>query len=396
MKEIQVLKDIIDPIDPAIFEKEFLDKNFLRVERDQPDYFEKLFEIKDLNEFLGRRDIHYPKIKLIKDGRMVEKYKYVNTKQYGGLNLGELIDNEKLFKQFYSGATLAFHDLGKSFQRLYDLSQSLEGELVAKCAINGYLTPPHSSGFLPHFDTHDVFIIQLYGSKRWALHDHPIPLAHPSHTGRSDNRGKEEPESEFILKMGETLYIPRGRVHAVRTEDEMSFHLTIGIHNYKWTDFFKHIALNSYRDVDFRDSLRKDFFESFDQQAVDELMQKFSQKLVRENYSSFQELTIRDQIPNAENRLQDALRLTSLALHSCIKIRSGIRFQIREHEEELILHFYQEKISFGKEKKLAIEWILKNGRSPFLVTQLPDHYSSQDQVEICALLIRVGFLTFVN
>ena len=33
--------------------------------------------------------------------------------------------------------------------------------------INAYITPPENQGFAAHYDTHDVFVLQVSGSKRW-------------------------------------------------------------------------------------------------------------------------------------------------------------------------------------------------------------------------------------
>ena len=35
--------------------------------------------------------------------------------------------------------------------------------------VNAYLTPPDSRGFNKHFDTHDVFVLQILGSDRPAV-----------------------------------------------------------------------------------------------------------------------------------------------------------------------------------------------------------------------------------
>ena len=45
--------------------------------------------------------------------------------------------------------------------------------------INAYITPPENQGFAAHYDTHDVFVLQVAGSKRWTIHapvlEHPLP-----------------------------------------------------------------------------------------------------------------------------------------------------------------------------------------------------------------------------
>ena len=36
---------------------------------------------------------------------------------------------------------------------------------------NVYLTPLDAHGFAPHCDTHDVFVLQITGTKRWSSYD---------------------------------------------------------------------------------------------------------------------------------------------------------------------------------------------------------------------------------
>ena len=47
---------------------------------------------------------------------------------------------------------------------------------VIQWTLNVYLTPPSSQGFTAHYDAHDVFILQIAGSKHWRLYDAPLRL----------------------------------------------------------------------------------------------------------------------------------------------------------------------------------------------------------------------------
>ncbi|WP_236595498.1 cupin domain-containing protein, partial [Mycobacterium paraintracellulare] len=47
------------------------------------------------------------------------------------------------------------------------LSHSLEVELNFPTRVNAYVTPPDATGFAPHYDPHDVLVLQIRGSKTW-------------------------------------------------------------------------------------------------------------------------------------------------------------------------------------------------------------------------------------
>ena len=46
-------------------------------------------------------------------------------------------------------------------------AETRSGDFSCGCQANVYFTPPRAQGFKTHHDTHDVFILQLLGSKRW-------------------------------------------------------------------------------------------------------------------------------------------------------------------------------------------------------------------------------------
>ena len=87
--------------------------------------------------------------------------------------------------------------------------------------MNVYVTPANSVGFVSHFDSHDVFVLQLYGSKNWRVYDHP-PVILPANDWprkRIKRYMKIKNHSKHVinnvLKQGDALYI-RG-LHPILT-----------------------------------------------------------------------------------------------------------------------------------------------------------------------------------
>ena len=54
--------------------------------------------------------------------------------------------------------------------------RDLADELGHATQCNAYVTPPGSQGFAPHHDTHDVFVLQVDGHKRWNIYEPLIRL----------------------------------------------------------------------------------------------------------------------------------------------------------------------------------------------------------------------------
>jgi hypothetical protein len=99
------------------------------------------------------------------------------------------------------------------------------------------VTPPNSPGFTAHYDTHDVFVLQLAGRKTWRIDAPPIALPHRSQPfAPQDYAPPPEPWGELELAAGDLLYLPRGWVHSTRTSDGFSAHVTLGVSVYTWVD----------------------------------------------------------------------------------------------------------------------------------------------------------------
>jgi hypothetical protein len=105
---------------------------------------------------------------------------------------------------------------------------------------NAYITPPQNRGFDDHYDVHDVFVLQIEGTKRWIIHEPvlPDPLRDQVWTDRRADvadAAKGEPYIDTVLEPGDVLYLPRGWLHAAQAQGEVSIHLTLGIHS--WTRY---------------------------------------------------------------------------------------------------------------------------------------------------------------
>jgi hypothetical protein len=105
---------------------------------------------------------------------------------------------------------------------------------------NAYITPPQNRGFDDHYDVHDVFVLQIEGTKRWIIHEpvHTDPLRDQPWTDRRSavaEAAKGEAYIDTVLEPGDVLYLPRGWLHAAQAQGEVSIHLTLGIHS--WTRY---------------------------------------------------------------------------------------------------------------------------------------------------------------
>ena len=142
------------------------------------------------------------------------------------------LDLVRIRNDFADGYTIVLDGVERYVRAIASLAHSIEVELNFPVQVNAYITPPASQGLVPHYDDHDVLILQIQGSKIWHLYDGAdVP---PHEMQRDKNKavaidGLPLP-TDLRLEVGDVLYLPRGRVHAAETTSEPSVHLTVGIH----------------------------------------------------------------------------------------------------------------------------------------------------------------------
>ena len=118
---------------------------------------------------------------------------------------------------------------------LVDFGARLADELGHPVQINAYITPPQSQGFAPHYDVHDVFVLQVSGRKHWIVHppvvDDPLDNQ-PFGNFRAEiaERVTDPPLIDTVLEPGDALYLPRGTIHSAKALGDTSIHLTVGVH----------------------------------------------------------------------------------------------------------------------------------------------------------------------
>jgi len=151
-------------------------------------------------------------------------------------------DPGRIFDEFRCGATMVFQGLQRSCPPLTLFCRELELGLSHSVQANAYVTPAGARGLGVHYDTHDVFVLQLAGTKAWSIHApvlvDPLP-SQPWH-GTAADAGPVLLSVE--LEAGDCLYVPRGFLHSARAQETLSAHLTIGVVTTTWHDVLRELV----------------------------------------------------------------------------------------------------------------------------------------------------------
>ncbi len=199
--------------------------------------FSDLCTAEGIDELISRRGLRTPFLRVAKDGTSLPDSSFTSPAG-AGATIGDQLDDTMLWRSFADGATLVLHALHRTWEPISRFGTDLSTELGHPIQVNAYITPPGGRGFDHHYDVHDVFVVQIEGTKRWVIHEpvHPAPLRHQPWTDHraAVTRTAAGPACiDTLLEPGDCLYLPRGWIHAAEARDETSIHLTVGVHN--WT-----------------------------------------------------------------------------------------------------------------------------------------------------------------
>ncbi|GIF14267.1 cupin domain-containing protein [Actinoplanes teichomyceticus] len=198
-----------------------------------PGGFTDLLSPAAVDELLSRRGLRTPFLRVARQGRMLPAARYTGGGGAGAEVADQVLD-ERVMRLYADGATVVLQGLHRLWPPLIEFTGRLGAELRRPLQVNAYLTPPSSQGFATHYDTHDVFVLQVDGAKRWCVHPPvlPDPVERQPWGGHADEvaaTAEGEPALDVVLRPGDALYLPRGWLHSARTEGGRSLHLTVGI-----------------------------------------------------------------------------------------------------------------------------------------------------------------------
>ena len=148
---------------------------------------------------------------------------------------------EKVLSLYADGATITINRAHQCSSELAALCSDLSRELQAHVNANVYITPPNSQGFAVHSDTHDVFLLQVEGRKRWRIQETLEYLATPRHPNVASDPVAAGRWNQFDLVVGDAVYMPRGLLHEGTSDNSHSMHITLGIHPYTWADLVRDV-----------------------------------------------------------------------------------------------------------------------------------------------------------
>ncbi|HEY9668372.1 MAG TPA: cupin domain-containing protein [Coleofasciculaceae cyanobacterium] len=219
----------IAPFTPDSFFNDYWEKRPLVISGRSPNYYAELMTLADVDRILYTLKPNWTKLRLVDRGRYF----------MGNFMHPDGTPNIAVIYQAYNqGYSLNLLEVQERWSPLAAMVRNWETSLHHPISVNLYLTPQNSKAFHPHFDNHDVFILQIEGEKDWQVWQPTVELPGQEFTGNPFLSKDHLPSCliETRLKAGDLLYLPRGWGHAASTSERTSLHLTFGVSVYTWSD----------------------------------------------------------------------------------------------------------------------------------------------------------------
>ena len=385
--------------------KRFLDHHWARaplhrVSADESG-FADLFSLDDVDHLVSSTAPRLPTFRLVRDGRPLEPARYTRTAKIGGRTVAGVGDPRRVFEEFDRGATIVLQGLQRYWPPLTRFCRSLELELTHAVQANAYVTPARSRGLGVHYDTHDVFVLQLAGRKAWEVYPPVLPDPLPTQPWSADRGAPGAPCLSAELRAGDCLYIPRGYLHSAHAQQELSAHLTVGVPTQTWHDVAKVLVAETAGEAWFRTALPPGYADDVDRLAGDvgQLVRRLRQWLDTVDPDAVARRVAADywnaRPPILTGQLHQLLALEQLGDDSALRRREGSVCRLTTDRDHLRVSLGDRELRMPAALASVMHRIAAEG-GPFPLSALADELDESSRLVLGRRLVREGLLEIVT
>jgi ribosomal protein L16 Arg81 hydroxylase len=362
--------------------------------------FADLLDAQAVDELVSQRGLRTPFLRMAKDGTVLPAARY--TRGGGaGASINDQAADDKVLTAIADGATLVLQALHRTWPPLVDFGSQLAAELGHPVQINAYITPPQNRGFAPHYDVHDVFVLQVAGRKQWTIHAPVVldPLDNqPWESVRAEvtARATEPPLIDTMLEPGDALYLPRGTIHSALAQGDTSIHLTVGVHPVTRYQLVRHLLELAQDDPALRASLPMGVDLTDPAVLAVELADTVAALHERLDDTSAADVAARVGTnlmqrtrPEPIGPLAQLAAAEAVTTHTPLRLRAGLRVRLEQTAAEIRLVLVDRTITFPTGTSDALKTILT--AAPFTPADLSG-LGADEQVTLTRRLLREGVL----
>ena len=388
---LESFNNLISPLSLCKFLQDYWEHSHLYLSREDSSFYSSLFSLEELHLLLWSVKPDWGKVQLARNREGVPHFNISQTPPY--------INN--ISRAFNEGNTVIFNNVHLHSRNIALLTRSVEASLGFVTNANLYLTPPNAQGLSLHYDTHDVFILQVEGKKHWKIYEPWVKLPLDTMAETIPYTYEGEQIQELTLSPGDMLYLPRGMVHMAEATEETSLHLTLGVMVYTWKKFLESvldIASKKENGLYLRKSLPVAVTWSDGSYEVSEQLESIVQKLVAGLHTNeaLKNLTqslldIMEPIPEIDHSFRDFTR-EEVNLQTSVKKSTGTLCKVFEDDNNITLYCTSGSgFSGPKEIKQALLFIAAQDDC-FLTRDIPGNLTDKAKIILVKRLLKENIL----
>jgi hypothetical protein len=342
-----------------------------------------------VEELLCSGGLRYPGFRLVKAGASPSLRDYTQDVPWRPTPFTGTADVERVAAEFENGATIVLQGLHLNRPAVAEFCRLLEIDLGQAVQANAYYTPRAAQGLPVHHDTHDVFVLQVSGEKRWLVYDPALELPLKDQRYTDELGGPGETVQDLVLRPGDTLYLPRGWLHEALTSASDSLHVTIGVNVATWIDAFRAAVDACADDVEFRRSV------PLDGRMEEDLVERLRAQLAPEQVARRRrERFVRTRRPIRPGQLGQLRALADLSAETLVEPRPTVIADLDQDGEGATLTFEGRTLSFPAHVWDDLVFAIA-ADGPFRPADLPGDLDGEGRLVLVRRLVREGFLQVV-
>ncbi|MBF9035175.1 hypothetical protein HKCCE2091_13095 [Rhodobacterales bacterium HKCCE2091] len=377
----------IAPTPRAVFLSDYFETRPLVLTRNDPGYYAGLLDLETVDRVVTTMGLGPPDLTLAGE----------TDHDAAAVAPGAPADPARVADAFARGATIVLSGLQNRLGPLGAFTRAMEADLSARVQTNAYLTPAGAQGFAPHYDSHDVLVLQIAGRKEWRIYGTPVELPLPSQ-GFSPGTDVGAETARFTLGPGDTAYIPRGLAHAAATVGEApSLHITTGLMFRTWADLLAETVVQAAAaDPTFRRALPPGFaaddtIRAGAESVFRDLLARLSAAPYAPAIDAFRADFVSNRLSRVEGQVLEAARLDALTPDSRIAARPDLIWDLAPAGPgEVRLICQGAELTFPDHAEPALRAALAADGTA--VRDLPGDLDDDGKLVLARRLIREGLL----
>ncbi len=361
--------------------------------RDRKVSHSTLFTLDDIDDFIERTAPSGKEYDFFTAGTAVKRDAFCGH--------GDHVEIGKLFSLFDDGGTVHVTNVQKYWPPVGAFCRSVQKQLGCNFEADFWLTNANQFPAYYHYDGHDVFALQIFGSKRWRIWNTLTNVPRSNSGNNLDEQSLGEPIYEFDTKPGDLIYLPWGTPHAVTIREGYSLHLGFGIHPPTWADMIMNM-LDRYDDqreglggyVPFA-ALRNEGDLEFAQESLVEMVKELASKeAVGDAFNVYRSKFLETvRTANDEHVRLQILGRSDLRSDTLVSLRQNLPMVWKVNDRTVSLQVPGGGTIEGpRQLAPAVRYIAESDGS-FKIGSLPDTLDDRAKAYFVGMLIDRGLLT---